>query len=91
MAQPFAPRNRQTDIWSVKRLGRFRPSTENERESVSQVTTRPTIQLHPLAVLARDDAEAVVLDLVQPLLARRRLRSIDGEARGDEAACEGEP
>jgi hypothetical protein len=31
---------------------------------------------HPLAVLARDDAETVVLDLVQPRVAGRRLRGL---------------
>jgi hypothetical protein len=50
----------------------------DERESVGQVIARPAVELHPFAVLAGDDAKAVMLDFVQPLLARRRLRSIDG-------------
>jgi len=40
---------------------------------------------HPVAVLAGDDAEAVVLDLVQPRLAGGRRVSFGREAGGDEA------
>src|ERR1700730_1435428 len=54
---------------------------DDERKSVGQVIAWPTVQLHPLAVLAGNDPEAVVLDFVQPLLARRRLRSINRKAR----------
>jgi hypothetical protein len=41
---------------------------------------------HLCALLARDDAEAVVLDLVQPGIAARRLRRFGREAGRDEAA-----
>ena len=41
--------------------------------ALSQVITRSAIEPHPFAVLARDDAEGVVLDFMQPLLAGRRL------------------
>jgi hypothetical protein len=57
---------------------------DDERKAIGQVIARPAVELHPFAVLARDDAEAVVLDFVQPLLARGRLRSIDREARRNE-------
>jgi hypothetical protein len=53
-------------------------------KSVGQVITWSAVELHPFAVLARDDAEPVVLDFAQPLYARRRLRGIDGEARRNE-------
>jgi hypothetical protein len=43
----------------------------------------------PAAVLAGDDAEAVVLDLVQPRLATGRLRRFGGQAWRDEAEREG--
>jgi hypothetical protein len=62
---------------------------DDKRESVGQVIAWPTIELHPFAVLARDDAEAVMLDFVRPLLARRRLRSINGEARRNEPSRQG--
>jgi hypothetical protein len=62
---------------------------DDERESVGQVVARAAVEFHPFAVLARDDAEAVVLDFVQPLLARRRLRSINREARRNEPSRQG--
>jgi hypothetical protein len=36
-----------------------------------QVFARAAVEPHPLAILTCDDAEAVVLDLVQPKFARR--------------------
>src|ERR1700730_8607910 len=62
---------------------------DDERESVGQVIAGPAIELHPFAVLAGDDPKTVVLDFVQPLLARRRLRSIDGEARRNAPSRQG--
>jgi hypothetical protein len=38
-----------------------------------------------MAILARDDPEPIVLDFVQPLLARRWVRGGCGQARRDEA------
>jgi hypothetical protein len=49
----------------------------------------PRVELHLHAVPARDHAEAVVLDLVQPLRLARRLRSVSGKARRDEARRQG--
>src|ERR1700730_5053962 len=69
------------DAGPVAQLG---DRLDDERESIGQVITRPAIELHPFAVLAGDDPKTVVLDFVQPLLASRRLRSIDGEARRNE-------
>jgi hypothetical protein len=37
--------------------------------ATAQIVPRPAVEPHPLAVLAGDDPEAVVLDLVQPALA----------------------
>src|ERR1700724_2576748 len=59
---------------------------DDERESVGQVIAWPAIELHPFAVLARDDAEAVMLDFVQPLLARRRLSGWGRQARRYDAS-----
>ena len=38
---------------------------DDERESVGQVITRSAIELHPFALLARNDMEPVVLDFLQ--------------------------
>ena len=42
---------------------------DDQREAVGEVVTRTAVEPHPRAVLARNDAEAVVLDLMQPLAA----------------------
>jgi hypothetical protein len=39
---------------------------DNERKAASHVIAGAAVEPHALALLARDDAEAVVLDLVQP-------------------------
>ena len=44
----------------------LRQRIDNERETVGEVVTGSAIQPHPLAFLAGNDAEAVVLDLMQP-------------------------
>ena len=44
----------------------LRQRIDNERETVGEVVTGSAIQPHPLAFLAGNDAEAVVLDFVQP-------------------------
>ncbi|MDT7812103.1 MAG: hypothetical protein QOJ42_2019 [Acidobacteriaceae bacterium] len=43
--------------------------TRQRAEPVGQVVAGAAVQLHPLAFLADDAAEPVVLDLVQPLFA----------------------
>jgi hypothetical protein len=45
------------------------PLPRNERKAVGQVVTRTAVELHPLANLASDNAETVVLDLMQPISA----------------------
>jgi hypothetical protein len=53
---------------------RGRKRLDDEREAVGEVTARPAVELHAVAALARDHAETVVLNLMQPLIAARRLR-----------------
>src|SRR6516165_6248289 len=62
---------------------------DDEREAVSEIVARPAVELHAVAVLARDHPEAVVLDLMHPVLAARRLRGRGGQARRDEAGRQG--
>jgi hypothetical protein len=47
------------------------------------------VEPYPPVALADDDAEAIVLDLVQPLAARRQLRGFGWEARRDEPRRQG--
>ena len=47
---------------------------DDQREPLGQVVARAAVEPHEVAVLARYDAGAVVLDLVQPRVAVRRLR-----------------
>ena len=48
---------------------------DDQREAAGEIVARAAIEPHPLAVLAGNDAEAVVLDFVQPLLSRWSLFS----------------
>ena len=61
----------------------------NQREATGEIVARTAIEPHPLAVLAGNDAEAVMLDLVQPLAAGRQLIGFGWEARRDEPGREG--
>jgi hypothetical protein len=63
---------------------------DNERETVGEVVTRSTVQTHTGVVrLTGNDADAVVLDFVEPQLAGRRLRGRSGKARRDKARRQG--
>jgi hypothetical protein len=55
----------------------------DQREAVHQVVPQAAVEPHPCAVLSGDDAEAVVLDFVQPLAAGRQLVGLlwEGTAR----------
>src|SRR4051794_23581820 len=67
-------------------VGRYRPERfDNERERCcpTQAVTAP--QPHALAILARDDAIAVVLDLMHPDRTGRRDLGERRNARGDKA------
>src|SRR5437667_11266891 len=57
----------------------------DQREAVCQVIARPAIEPHLGAVLPCDHPKSVMLDFVQPQLARWRLRGFRGKARRDEA------
>jgi hypothetical protein len=61
----------------------------DQREAMGEVIARTAIQPHLWAFLAGNDAEAVMLDLVQPLAARRQLCGFDWQARRDEPGREG--
>jgi hypothetical protein len=62
-----------------------RDGIHDQREAVRQVIAGATVEFHALTVLARDDAEAVVLDLVNPRAAARRLFGLGGKAGRNEA------
>ena len=62
---------------------------DDPREATSEVVAGTAIEPHLRAVLARNDAEAIVLDFVQPLAAGWQLVSFGGEARRDEAGRDG--
>jgi hypothetical protein len=47
---------------------------DNERESIGQVIAWPTVKAHPPIRFAGYNPEAVMLDFMQPVSARRRLR-----------------
>src|SRR5262249_49717569 len=59
------------------------------REATREVVARTAVAPHPLAILAGNDAEAVVLDLVQPLAAGTRLISLGWKARRHEPSRQG--
>jgi hypothetical protein len=62
---------------------------DDQREAFGQIVARAAIEPHPLAVLARDDTEAVVLDLMKPKRSRRRAWGRHWQARRDEARWQG--
>ena len=55
---------------------------DDQREPVGQVVAGAAVEANAVAVLAGDDAEAVVFDLVQPRLAGRRLRGLPWSGLG---------
>src|SRR5262249_1557314 len=61
----------------------------DQREAVSEVVARTAVEPHLSAILSGNDAEAVVLDLVQPLAAGRQLIGFGWEMRRDEPGREG--
>src|SRR5262249_251684 len=60
--------------------------SDDQREAAGEIVARAAIEPHPLAVLAGNDAEAVVLDFVQPLAAGWQLIGFGWEARRDNPA-----
>jgi hypothetical protein len=79
-------------------------SAENSRMAFTKLTVRwdeskapclsvsvswTAVEPHPVAILARDNPEAIVLDLVQPQVAGGQLVGLCGKARRDESGREG--
>ena len=62
---------------------------DDQRKAMGQVVARAAVEPHAGTVLAGHDAEAVVLDLVQPRLAGWRLERFGGQAGRDEAERQG--
>ena len=62
---------------------------DDQRKAASEVITRTAIESHLRAVLAGNDAEAVMLDLMQPLAAGRQLVGSGWKARRDEPCRQG--
>jgi hypothetical protein len=60
------------------------PAARDQREAVGEIVAWTAVEPHLHALLAGNDAEAVVLDLVQPLAAGRQLVSLGRKARRDE-------
>jgi hypothetical protein len=54
------------------------------REAASEVIAGPAVEPHPLTILAGDDSESIVLNLMQPLAAGRQLIGFGWKARRDE-------
>src|SRR5262249_58662383 len=60
----------------------------DQREAATEVIARPTVEPHPLTILAGDDSDSIVLNLMQPRAAGRQLVGFGGEARRNEAGRE---
>src|SRR5215831_18423881 len=58
---------------------------DDQREAAGEVIAGPAVEPHPLTILAGDDSESIVLDLMQPLASGRQLVGFGREARRDEA------
>jgi hypothetical protein len=61
----------------------------DQREAAGEVIAGTAVEPHPLTILAGNNAEAVMLDLVQPLAAGRQLMGFGWKARRDEPGREG--
>ena len=57
---------------------------DDQREATGEVVTWTTVEPHLRAVLAGNNAKAVMLDLMQPLAAGGQLIGFCWEARRDE-------
>src|SRR5262245_10391608 len=62
---------------------------DDQRKAVGEVIARTAVEPHLGACLAGDDAEAVMLDLMQPLAAGRQLLGFGWKTRRDEPSREG--
>ena len=62
---------------------------DDQREAAGEVVAGPAIEPHPLTILAGDDSESIVLNLMQPQAAGRQRVGFGGEARRNEAGWKG--
>src|SRR5262249_10525226 len=62
---------------------------DDQREATSEVIAGTAVEPHLRAILAGNDAKAVMLDLMQPLAAGRQLIGFGWEARRDEPGRHG--
>src|SRR5262249_47459804 len=70
-------------------LKRRPANLDHHRQTTSNVVARTTGEAHLRAGLADDDAEAIVLGLVQPLAAGRQIVGLCRKARRDEPGRQG--
>jgi hypothetical protein len=68
---------------------RERSPVSARQEAAREVIAGAAIEPHAVAIPARDDSKSVVLDLVQPQVARTQLVGLCREARRDEPGREG--
>ena len=61
----------------------------DQREAMGEIVAGTAIEPHLRAILAGNDAEAVMFDLMQPLAAGRQLVGFGWKARRDEPGREG--
>src|SRR5262249_19373229 len=57
---------------------------DDQREAAGEVIAGPAVEPHPRAILAGDNSESIVLNLMQPQAAGRQLIGFGGEARRNE-------
>jgi len=62
---------------------------DDPRKAVGQIVALAAIESNSVAVLASDNPEAVVLDLMKPERSRRGTRGGHGQARRDESRRQG--
>jgi len=67
----------------------WRQRIDDQWEAISQIIAWSAIEPHLRAVLAGNDAEAIMLYLVDPLAARRQASGFCGQARRDEPGRQG--
>jgi hypothetical protein len=62
-----------------------REGLDNQREASSQIIARPAVEPDPVALLAGNNPEPIMLDFVQPYRPERWLRGTGWEARRNKA------
>jgi len=58
---------------------------DDQREAAGEVVAGTAVESHPLTILAGDDSEPIVLNLMQPKATGRQRVGFGGEAGRDEA------